>query len=163
MVVVRGEPEAGVDLLGVLHVVLQRRGHARRVDLDHALVALLAFAGRERDHEAPGSEQVGERLLVGNLARPLRGGAQRLLARALHDDQLHAAVALELKDHRALEFERGGEQGARGHQLTQDRPERRRVFVALDHGPPCRVQMGHLPADGGVFEKKALQSVFHGL
>jgi len=145
------------------HVVLERGGHASRVDLDHTLIALLAGARCECDREAALPEQRRQAFVVADLAIPLGGCAQGLLARAFNDDQLDPTIALELQDYGPFKLERCREEGPGRHQLAEDGPQCRRILMPLDHSSPRRIEVRDFTADRGMLEKESLETVVHGV
>lgn len=139
-------------------------GHSRH----HALVRLLArllHARVERNGEACAAVDVHERFegrVVGDLAAVLCRGAHRQVGVAFDDDHGDRAIAVQLQDQGAVEFDVGREQRGRGHHFTEQMTYRRRVVVTLEHGAPRRVEADVFAAHRGGVEHEFLKLIGHG-
>ncbi len=161
------EPELGVQLFRTLHVVLDHRGHVLAVERDDALIRLLPrhfFLRVERDDEAAVAvdiDQFDERGIVVNLGvfTQLGRGTQLQRIVALHHQQAHRAVAVNLHHHGAIELQVGRQQGGSGHHLAQHALDRSRIIAPRQYLAPGVGQFHQLATHGRLLEHEFLQRV----
>lgn len=163
------QPEAGIQLFGLPHIVFDDFGHGFALKRDNTLVGELAgqfIVNVDSDDEAAaaiGMDELAQGGVIGNggVFCQFCGCADVQAGIAFCYQEGNGAVALYLHDEGTVEFDVACQKdGGSGHFSQQVAHGGGIGMVFLDVLPGCR-EVNEFTADGCVFEEKFLQAVFH--